>query len=153
MVRKQDILENLLLIILCGIAFSCLAYGATQALIARFSIPNTGTLKAIGVAAYWSQNFDEPITQLIWPTISPGESSTFQIWIYNNGTVPVQLSYVNDSWNPVECMQYLNTVWDGDGLNLTNGQWLLTNYTLTASADCWNITSFSYLTTLIGTEI
>jgi len=151
MVSKQDILEYLLLIILCGLMLSCLAYGAAR-LIMRFSVPNVGTFQTIGIGAYCSNDASDPVTNFSWPTMFPNSNASVTLWMFNNGTVPVQLSYANDSWNPPECAFYMNTTWTGDNQTLAAGQWLQTDYTLTVSADCQNITSFSFKTTFTGTQ-
>jgi hypothetical protein len=150
--KKQEFLESLLLIFLCGLALSCVAYGYTR-LIMRYSLPNAGSIHTVGIAAYWTNDTNDPATALTWPILYPDSNASVTLWMLNNGTVPVQLSFTNDSWNPPEPAQYLNTTWSADGQILAVGQWLETTYTLTVSPACQNITSYSFDITFIGSKI
>lgn len=157
MVDRKDIAENALVIGLVVAMLSFLGIGIAQ-MIASFPVPNTGTMKVVGIAAYWINDTTTPqITTFDWSSLvgplSPSDNIILNIWIYNNGTVPVDLSHTITGWNPPELSQYFTITWNGDGQTLNPKNWIETEYTLTVSADIPNtITTFNFLTTFLGTS-
>lgn len=117
-----------------------------------FEITNTGYVKAIGVQVFFDEACTNETNRINWGYLSPGETKTVTVYIRNNGTVPMILSHMVQSWNPVDAENYITFSWDGDNKIVNAGQVVEFNLSLSVAENITGIESFSFELVIIGTE-
>jgi len=84
------------------------------------TVPNAGTVKAIGVSLYRNSNCTTSLSSIPWGLIGPGETNHFIMYAKNEGDYNIYLTLdVNESsWSPPEASNYLVLSWDYDNSTL-----------------------------------
>ena len=115
-------------------------------------IPLSGSITAVNVDVYSDSGLTTPCTSLSVGTISPGSTVTQNIWIKNNGTIPVTLTMALSNWNPSNAGSYLTLTWNRQSYSLAAGANVQATLTLTAAANTGSLTTFSCDVTITGTQ-
>src|SRR5512139_1466795 len=71
-----------------------------------------GSITAVNIDVYSDAGLTTPCTALNVGTVSPGSTVTQNIWVKNNGTVPVTLTMVADPWTPTNAGSYMTLTWN-----------------------------------------
>jgi len=87
----------------------------TWGLLGSVVIPNTGTVKTIGVGVYWDSGCTSQVTSIDWGTIDAGATENVVVYIRNEGTGPVTLSLSTENWSPSSASSYMDLTWDYSG--------------------------------------
>lgn len=104
-----------------------------------------GTIKTVGVNAYWDAGCMDAVTAIDWGILEPGSQTNTMFYVKNHGNTPVTLSLGVEAWNPIEAQTSMRLDWDYDGSPMNPDTALLVQITLTVSADITDITAFSFL--------
>ncbi len=116
------------------------------------TITNQGDVNAVGVGVYAEASCIEEVSSINWGYIEPGSTTSFSIYIRNEGNVPMTLNMTTASWNPVSTSTYVSLTWDREGSQVAPGSVLETILTLFVSPDVSQIASFTFDITIAGTE-
>jgi len=116
------------------------------------SFPLSGSITAVNVDLYSDAALTMPCTSLNVGTVSPGSTVTQNVWIKNNGTVPVTLTMALGTWNPTTASTYLNLIWNRQSYSLAAGANVQATLTLTVAASTGTLTTFSCDVTITGTQ-
>jgi hypothetical protein len=103
-----------------------------------------GTIKTVGVEAYWDAGCTEEITEIDWGTLEPGSQTDTTFYINNQGNTPVTLSLGVEAWSPSEAQAYMSVGWNYDGSPVNPATSFPIQITLTVSANITGITAFSF---------
>jgi len=116
------------------------------------TVPNTGTVKAIGVGVYWESGCINPVTLINWTTLEPGQKVNKTVYIKNTSNVPVTLSMTipYSSWNPPTASNYIKCTWNSEGKSLNVNQVTPAVLTLSINATISGITNFSFDIVIVG---
>jgi hypothetical protein len=125
---------------------------AAGLLIAYNRIPNTGSVKAVGVGVYWDGDCTDNVTSVDWGFLEPGATSNVNVYIKNEGNVPVVLNMTTDNWNPVSASDYIALTWDREGYVLDSNSVVQAVLTLSVSSGISEVTSFGFEIVITGTE-
>jgi hypothetical protein len=125
---------------------------AAGLLIAYNRIPNTGSVKAVGVGVYWDGDCTDNVTSVDWGFLEPGATSNVNVYIKNEGNVPVVLNMTTDNWNPVSASDYIALTWDRQGYVLDSNSVVQAVLTLSVSSGISEVTSFGFEIVITGTE-
>ncbi len=123
------------------------------ALVYRYPISSTGTVKTVGCEVYGNEDLTSVIGAIQWATLSPGDYSTVTIWVKNTGTVPVVLSLESSNFVPAAAQTYLSVTWDYNGAQIAPGAVDEIVMKLSASAQTTGITQFAIDITVVATEV
>jgi len=95
-------------------------------------VPSLGTIKAIGVEAYWDPNCENETEIIDWGTIWPGSSknATFYLQSVSNFEATLNLNATN--WNPANISDYMSLSWSYNGTPLNPGEIIQVTLTLSA---------------------
>ena len=103
-----------------------------------------GTIKTVGVDAYWDAGCINKVTETGWGTLEPGSQTNTTFYVNNQGNTPVMLSLGVDAWSPSEAQTYMRLDWNYNGTLVTPDTAVLVRITLTVSSDITGITAFSF---------
>lgn len=121
-------------------------------LITNRTIPNSGSIKTIGIQAYWDSNFTNQTTSINWATLEPNSSKSYTIYIRNNGTAAVTLTMTTANWSSTAAQNYLTLSWNRQNYVLNQSAYVQATLTLTVSPVITGVTTFSFDIILTGTE-
>jgi hypothetical protein len=115
-------------------------------------VPNTGKVKAIGVGIYWDSACSQEVSLIPWGSLNPGETKNTNVYVRNEGNVPVVLSMTTDSWNPVSASGYITLSWNRGGYVLNSTASVQAVLTLSVSSSISGVENFSFDIVITGTE-
>lgn len=117
-------------------------------------IPNVGNVYTMGIEAYWDEAKTNPVTQIDWGTMYPGESKTNTIYLYNPGNTLIFISKTLSNWNPTDASLYITLTWNPDLASLDPQVLTQINITQTISSTIAETTidHYSYDIVITGHE-
>jgi hypothetical protein len=130
-----------------GILVSALA-----SLYATHTVPNTGSITAVGVGVYSDINCVNPLSSIGWGTLNPGSTTNYTMYVKNTGDAQETLNMTTSSWNPGTASSYITLKWNQEKSILSAGASVPAVLTLTVSPSITGITSFSFNITITGTH-
>lgn len=124
----------------------------TGQLFVKTNLYSYGTiqLQTIGVKAYQDITCTTPVSEVAWGTLTPGLSKTNLVYIKNEGTSLLTLSFDTAKWNPANAPDHLTLKWDYDGAIMSPNQVMPIELTLSVSQNITGIESFSFEITIYG---
>jgi len=140
--------KAVLLVILAVLASTSVVYAVSTY---QKTIYSTGTVKVVGVGAYWDANCTDTVISIDWGTIEPGTFKTAAIYLKNEGNSPITLSLNSSNWSPSVAEGYMSLIWNYTGENLQPYQALPITLTLTVAQNITGITTFSFDIIIKGT--
>jgi hypothetical protein len=124
----------------------------TGLLISNQTIPNTGSLKTIGVIVCWDSGFTNATTSVNWGVLEPNSSRSYTVYVKNNGTAAETLSMTTANWSSTIASSYITLSWNRENYILAHGSYVQAILTLSVSPSIANVTSFTFDIIMTGTE-
>ena len=121
-------------------------------LLGQVTLPNLGTVKAIGVGVYWDSGCTNSVTSTNWGTVEPGSTNDVTVYIKNEGTAGETLSSTAENWSPSTASMYMSLSWDYGGQVIDVGEVVPVTLSLSVSASVTGITSFSFDIVIVGSD-
>jgi hypothetical protein len=115
------------------------------------TVSNVGSLKTIGIGAYWDENLTNRVDEIDWGLLEPGDQKSFSIYLHNEGNSAVTLSESTSNWNPSAVATYLTLSWDYSGQTIEADKNLQVTLTLSVSASITGISNFGFDIIVVGT--
>lgn len=75
-------------------------------------VPSLGTIKTLGVEAYWDKNLENKTETISWGTIWPGSSKNFTLYLRSISNTETTLLLNATNWNPANISEYMNLSWN-----------------------------------------
>lgn len=122
----------------------------TATLFQRVTLPNRGTVKAIGVGVYSDPGCTEQVTDIGWGIVEAGATKNVTVFIRNEGGAPMTLSLETENWNPPEAAGYMSLSWDYGDEVIDVGEAVPVTLSLSVSDSIEGITNFSFDIVIIG---
>ena len=145
-----------LVLALAAIGVIAAAFGALSA---SHMFTNNGSLSyppppppTVQIGVYSDSSCTNAISNIAWGTLSPGAIATQTIYVRNEGNASVTLSMSTSAWNPSNASSYMTLTWDKGNYTLTAGSVVSSVLTLNVSSSITGITTFSFNTTITGTQ-
>lgn len=118
----------------------------------HMSFPSIGTIRTIGVKAYYDANLQNETTQVQWGTTYPGSSTNIAIFLKSTSNTKTKLHLQTGNWaflnttnaivsGPDNTTPYLNLTWNYNSTTIDSGQTISVTLTLTV-ADSPTFTQF-----------
>jgi len=101
----------------------------------NLSLPTIGTIKTIGVEAYWDPNCENKTEILDWATMWPGSTKNVTLYIRSVSNVKTSLHLNTSNINPANISEYLNLSWNYNGSLLNPDETIQVTLFLSASGD------------------
>ena len=115
------------------------------------TVPNTGSIKGVGVGIYWNAACTNQTSSISWGLLEPGLTKTIRVYTKNVGNTPVTLSKSTQNWSPTAATSYITLDWSYVNQTLNVNQVLPVNLTLVVSSSISGITDFSFDITITAT--
>jgi len=122
------------------------------ALVTSRTFSNSGTIVAIGVGVYSDSSCTTVLASINWGNLTLGASTSYTIYVKNNGTIPVTLTMTTGNWNPATASSYISLTWDKQNYVLTAGSSVQAALTLNVSSSLTGFTNFTFDITITGTQ-
>ena len=113
-------------------------------------IHSAAAIKTVGVSVYWDPGFTEPIANIDWGIIEPGETKNVSCYIVNTSNVPVILTLTTGNWQPTNTEQYMNLSWNYDEHAIPVSDYTPVTFSLHVDAATTGIAAFSFDITITG---
>jgi len=84
----------------------------------NLTLPTIGTIKTVGVEAYWDPNCENKTETIDWETLWPGSTKNITLYIQSVSNVKTTLHLSTSNVNPANISEYLNLSWNYDGTPL-----------------------------------
>lgn len=104
----------------------------------------------VEIDVYADSGCTTALSSVVWGEITAGSSVHRTIYVKNNGDSGVVLSLQTENWSPASADDYMSLSWSYDGSTLQSGQVLEIILTLSVSADCPEMSSFSFDIVIVG---
>ncbi len=148
-----------------SLVFAVVAIGvvlsAFGALSMSRTITNSGTLSyapppppppTVQIGVYSDSGCVNALSNIGWGNLSPGATATQTIYVKNEGSVGVTLSMTTGNWNPPSASGNITLAWNRQSYVLSSGSVISAVLTLSISSGISGITTFSFNTTITGTQ-
>jgi hypothetical protein len=134
-------------LVLAGFALLCILIGVViGGAITTYRISGRGNIlfpPKIGV--YADSTCSVPVTEIDWGTSSPGDVVKKGVYVCNEGSGSVTLSFSTANWSPVQAAQYLTLSWNYTGQTITMTMYVVFQLSVSSSlTSASGITSFSF---------
>ena len=147
--REKIILELSLAILLCAVAASIFGTALSMLQTSK-TVPNSGSVKGIGVGVYWDSACTNKTSSISWGILDPGSNKTVNVYVRNEGNAIVTLSKTTQNWNPSNASSYLSLTWNYANQTLSVNQVLQVNLTLAVSSNVTGINNFAFDITIVA---
>lgn len=121
-------------------------------LLGRVTLPNMGTVKAMGVGVYWDSSCNNHVSYIDWGAVEPGATKDVTVYIKNEGNAPEILSLATENWNPSIAASYMSVIWDYGGQVVDVGVVFQVTLSLSVSGIIEGITNFSFDIVITGSD-
>jgi hypothetical protein len=133
-----------ILVVIAIVVTAIVTHAAMMLTYSETRITAQGTIKTVGVEAYWDAGCTDEVTEIDWGTLEPGFQTETAFYVKNQGNTPVTLSLGVEAWSPSEAQTYMSLDWDYDGRPVNPDTAIPVRMTLTVSTDITGITAFSF---------
>lgn len=100
----------------------------------NFDLPSLGTIKTLGVKAYWDRNLENKTEIIDWGAIHIGSSRSITFYIRSISNVKTTLYFNATNWNPANISNYMSLSWNYNGTIIHPGEIIQVTLTLSASS-------------------
>jgi len=115
------------------------------------SLTAVGSVKTLGVGAYWDSACTNEASTIDWGTIQPGSTKNLIIYLKNEGNTPITLSFNTTSWSPPAASTYISLGWSYSGEQISPSAVVQVTLMLNVLGSISGITSFTFDIVITGT--
>ncbi len=130
-------------LISCALATGLLGTALSATQTSRV-ITNAGSVKGVGVGAYWDSACTNKISSISWGSLDACSNKTIMVYVRNEGNTGVTLSIAEQNWNPSTASSYMTLKWNYLGQTLSVNQVIPAKLTLTVSSAASGTTNFGF---------
>lgn len=149
---KKILLATVFVVAGILVAFILLNGTVMGTLLGQVTLPNLGTVKAMGVGVYWDSGCSNSVTSVNWGTVAPGSTNDVTVYVKNEGNAAETLSSTAENWNPSTASMYMSLTWDYGGQVIDVGEVVEVTLSLSVSDTIEGITSFSFDIVIVGSD-
>lgn len=135
---------------LIALVLIALATCVAALLTSETRIPSVGTIKTVGVGAFWDINCTSRVIEIDWGIVEPGYHVNTTIYLGNEGNAPITLSLDAENWSPSNASNYITLSWDYAGQTVDPGAVIKVNVILAVSSNVTGITNFAFDIVITG---
>lgn len=97
-------------------------------------VPSLGTMKTLGVEAYWDIGLQNKTETIEWGVVWPGSSISVTLYIKSTSNAEVALILDSTDWEPASISEFMILLWDYNGMVLDLGEIIEVTLTLSVSS-------------------
>ena len=155
--------KNTLLLVLIVSMTTMLISSVISIWCSRFynlTLPGAGTIKTVGVEAYWDQDLENKTENIDWGTMLPGLQKNFTLYVRSVSNIMTTLTLNTSNLNPADISDYMTLTWDYRGKPVNPGEVIKVTLFFSVSNDNFfinyiiakHITDFSIDINIIASE-
>jgi hypothetical protein len=114
-------------------------------------VSNVAIVKTVGISIYVDQALTQPLTQIDWGMLEPGQNKNFTGYVKNTANVPVSLSLATENWNPASAEPEMTVTWDYTNAPVNQNAVVKVVFNLKVASTISGVTSFSFTIVVTGT--
>ena len=138
-------------VVLAAVFGLCLGIVSTVAVMQwTRRIPNSATLKLVGVGVYKDVDFTIPVTSIDWGLVEPGEQKNYTAYIKNESNVPINLNLWTEDWDPANASSFITLTWSYDGTKIAVDDSIAVTFVLDINATISGIDAFAFTIVIVG---
>jgi hypothetical protein len=139
-------------LVTCALVVSIVAAGAAMALLTtRKTISGSGSIKGVAIGVYWDLECTNVTSSLNFGMLEPGSSTTFTLYLENEGNSALTLNMTSKNWNPANATDYMTLTWNREGQLISLDEVMDFAITLSVSEDITGISTYSFDIVVSGT--
>lgn len=96
-------------------------------------IPSIGTVKTIGVEAYWDENLENKTEEINWDIIWVGTSKNVTLYLRSVSNVETVLKLNTTNWNPTNISNNMDLSWNYNETPIDLGEVIQVTITLSTT--------------------
>ncbi len=127
--------KRTVLLILVVVVITIVISAAVSILLQRttnLSVPSFGTIKTLGVEAYWDIDCENKTEEVKWGEILIGSSENVTFYVRSISNVEATLYLNATNWEPSNLSDYMNLSWNYNGTTVHPGEIIQVTLTLSA---------------------
>ena len=115
-------------------------------------IQGGGVIRTVGLKAFIDPDLTVEATTINWGHISPGDNSSVTLYLKSTSTIPAELTFSTENWQPSAAQQFFTLTWNYNHQPLNPGQVVPVTFTLRVSENVTGVTTFTFdlLITIYG---
>lgn len=129
---KREILAITITVIITLVISSIVSLWLSK--VANLNIPSMGTIKTLGVKAYWDKDLKNVTKYIDWATIWPGSSQNVTLYVLSVSNIETTLHLNATNWHPTDLSDYMSLSWDYNGTKIQPSEVIQVTVTLSASS-------------------
>jgi cytochrome c oxidase assembly protein Cox11 len=117
-----------------------------------FAVPvhSVGTIKTVGVGAYWDRNCTQKASEIDWGTLEPGQNESVAVYVRNESSVHISLSLSTGNWTPSNASVFISLTWSWEGQFRKQGDVAKVTLVLMVSKEIKGVGAFSFDIVIAG---
>jgi len=136
--RKAQIVEA---IVVSACLLTVIAYSVFHR---SYAIPAHASIKALKLGIYFNEQLAQPVEELDWGILEPGENASKLLYIQNQANVKTTFFMSTDRWNPLNASDYISLAWNYTGEVCQVDEVKPVIFTLLVDENITGITTFSF---------
>ena len=122
----------LIIVIICILFFNVL-FSIWLSKATKLKVPSIGTIKTVGIEAYWDLNLAKKMDIIDWDIIWLGSTKNVTYYLRSTSNVPIILVFNSTDWTPIDILNYVNLTWNYYGKPINPGEIIQVTMTLSFS--------------------
>ena len=102
--------------------------------VTNLDVPSLGTIKTLGVEAYWDLDLENKTETINWGTIWIGSSQNVTLYVRSISNYVATIHLNTTNWNPTNISDYTNLTWNYNGTPVNPGEIIQITLTLSTSS-------------------
>ena len=107
-------------------------------------IQGGGVIRTVGLEAFLDSDLTIKATTLDWGLMSPGDSSNVTLYLKSSSTIPAEIMFSTENWEPSAAQPFFNLLWDYNNQLLSPNQVISVIFTLQVSENVTGVTTFTF---------
>jgi len=115
-------------------------------------IQGGGVIQTVGLEAFLDSNLTMKATAIDWDLMSPGGSSNVTLYLKSSSTIPAEIMFSTENWEPSVSQPFFNLTWNYNNQSLSPNHIIPVIFTLRVSENITGVTTFTFdlLITIYG---
>jgi len=107
-------------------------------------IQGGGVIQTVGLEAFMDTDLTIKASTINWGLMSPGGNSNVTLYLKSSSTIPAEIMFSTENWEPSTVQPFFNLMWDYNNQFLSPNQVIPVIFTLRVSENVAGVTTFTF---------
>ena len=107
-------------------------------------IQGGGVIRTVGLEAFMDSDLTIKATAIDWGLMSPGGSSNVTLYLKSSSTIPAEIMFSTENWEPSAAQPFFNLTWNYKNQLLSPNQVIPVIFTLRVNENITGVTTFTF---------